>query len=1257
MTQTTAASSAEPVRPAIVSFVSPAPHSGRTSLVANLAWLVASAGHDVLVLDWDPRGSAVHEYLRPFLVAEGAVTSFLDDELSGVLNATMSVRSPAERAAPRLRRYAGAGPGESARLDVVRHEATPDSPTPAGDDLAVFLDLRRSLSDAGYDFIFLDGPPSERAVTAGRDGLFADSVVVCFQPDRESFEAATLLAVEVARHSAVRNRIIAVPGFFDDSDPARAHEHDEEMRSHLLRSLRAARTRIGPGALVQVPVPLYSLEHALVALAYEPSERKSLLEAYARLVSAVTGGVVERLPAVPRLVREVYAQRMGTPSHYEATDEPVEVIYHPADRPWGDWARAHLVAMGVPAVLRRLDGPPAESSATRVVLLSRLSSGLVNANGPVTGDTVVVRIDDAPPRMVPEGSRSIRVVGCPAEVARRRLVASFAGSADSVPRTTPAGDYPAAPRPGNRPFSVPATDPDLVDRPKLLESLRDSLDPATAGRVLLHGGASAGRTELAKSFAHRFAHGYDIVWFVPAHSRQAARSSLRRLGRQLGVDAGGDEAEAALLLLRDDRLPYLLVYDGVADLGAIGDLLPPAGSGHVVITLEGEVPGWATGTPIEVGPLTEDEAVRTLGIQLPTFRFADLRPVARAVGTAPLTLRLTAGYLSVLTGSLDNAGPPTSDDTVAAVDEFVTAIGAGTPSDDRLVDVGRLMFDRLGNTDAGRLVVTLTKICANLSPDGVSLALLRSTAFLQCLIELAGDAAESLAEDGGEIEYTFAAGARTALFTVDWGGERLHTHRGVQRMVQALQSGEEREEVRLRTLDALAAYAPSDALFGARSGWDRLAELARHVGPSGALEETSSREVRRWVTLHFAYASNLSDSEGWAETALAAEDVLARWPTSDRLSTRLSTHHADLLRQLGRYDEALHADVDNLADLQVLVGSAHLRASYVRRGMAGDLRGLGLFAEARAEDVTVYRTFKTLLGPDHPQTLASLHNLALSNYLDGRQEDAVVREREVFERRGRLLGPNHFLTWWSGLDLGIYLRELGRLDEARRMLRAAVDNLGRMLGAEDPLTLRAVVAEGVAQRRTAAGGRARGTISKAVTVLDQVLGPRAIETQAARMSLATDLAVQGGDLTDAIDVAREALEVYRERVGASHPFVALCRVNLGALLRQAGHLDDARTELTDALSLLDARSAAMHPWKIAGRVNLANVLLCQGACDEATTLMIDTLNAAEQILPAGHPYLKLLAGSLMNVDTWRICVARGVPLPGLIDVDVELPKT
>jgi MinD-like ATPase involved in chromosome partitioning or flagellar assembly len=52
----------------IVSFYSYKGGTGRTMALTNIAWVLASNGYDVLVIDWDLEAPGLHRYLRPFLI-------------------------------------------------------------------------------------------------------------------------------------------------------------------------------------------------------------------------------------------------------------------------------------------------------------------------------------------------------------------------------------------------------------------------------------------------------------------------------------------------------------------------------------------------------------------------------------------------------------------------------------------------------------------------------------------------------------------------------------------------------------------------------------------------------------------------------------------------------------------------------------------------------------------------------------------------------------------------------------------------------------------------------------------------------------------------------------------------------------------------------------------------------------------------------------------------------------------------------------
>src|SRR5258708_34998454 len=59
-----------PTRPPaqITTFYSYKGGTGRTMLLANVAWILAAAGKRVLVIDWDLEAPGLHRYFAPFLI-------------------------------------------------------------------------------------------------------------------------------------------------------------------------------------------------------------------------------------------------------------------------------------------------------------------------------------------------------------------------------------------------------------------------------------------------------------------------------------------------------------------------------------------------------------------------------------------------------------------------------------------------------------------------------------------------------------------------------------------------------------------------------------------------------------------------------------------------------------------------------------------------------------------------------------------------------------------------------------------------------------------------------------------------------------------------------------------------------------------------------------------------------------------------------------------------------------------------------------
>ncbi|RKT56473.1 FxSxx-COOH system tetratricopeptide repeat protein [Saccharothrix australiensis] len=1227
----------------VTAFLSAAGGTGRTSAVANLAWVLSSAGQRVLVVDWGSEVPRVREYLEPFLVSRQALPDGLGRAL---LAAYLADPARDEEPPPVVERFALPLPDATGHIDVVAPMPTDAAGRPRPEtshgDAGAIAELRSRLAESDYDQVLIDAPTGAVEESLTLVATLCELAVVCFRPRPRAIADAADLAAQVRRRAPIRIDVVPVATLFDDAEQSRARRIRSQIHAAFAELLAGQAKRVPDGGTVEIPYrPFDAFDPLLAILAEEPSGGGALEAQYARLAAAVSGGAVTACPPVPSVLRARYRRVFGLAAAADDADR-VAVVHAPPDRPWADWVRGQLARAGA-----------------QVVPLAELD----REGGVPAGVVVLV-------------SPHLREVALPAGVAVLRLLLAEDEPSDDglsvhehLPETLSAkllGHFGLIDRPGtahDAPMRVPGADPAVfrlpprhrgfIGRDEDVEALRDEFVDAGDERavVTLNGEAGVGKSELALEYAYRFSADYDAVWWLSAQDRQSVQVGLAELAVRLRLPGSTDFGSLTAL----DRLAndpsyarFLLVYDNADDLDAIADLLPPGSTGHVLITSNS-----AAAPSVELAPMVAADSVALLLDRVRGLTAVDARRVAAEVRHLPLALDLAAAWLAEAVRSERAAGSTDADAAGWAVRTFFDRLGRSEKDGvARVVDV---VVESLREDATGRVAVLLARLCAFLSPQGVALGLVRSPAFLERLVAVGGVDAAPLELDAGEVDRVLWAGARHGLFRVDWGDQySLRLHRVVQRALRAGMPAPEREARQADVLAALAAYAPTEVEDKSPTRRTRFQELQRHVFPSGAVRSADPK-VRRWLVNQVRFLF----TDGGAGVRRAAlqpgHELLTSWTerfgADDPLRNRLATQLANVHRVLGEPAEALRLDDLALAQQRRALDLTHPQPLITARGRGGDLRGLGLFAEALVEDQSTWENLRMVLGEDHPDTRRAANNLASSMFLSGDAAGALALEEDNFSRRRRLFGEGDEFTWVTLAQIGLYQRELGRYPEALESLLGASQKLQSVRPELNQTQIGVHWNYAIALRLAGRTRAAKERTGKALRDYREVIGPDHPYTLGCALSFSADHRRVGGDPELAVELARTALDGFRalEGIREDHPFTALCRLGLGLALGAAGDHAGAVDHVAAAAEALRARLGDTHPWTLAAAVDEARVRAAAGDVDGAAVLIAEAHADCVEFLGPDHPHTVVAAHNLRVAahpadQDWREC-------------DVDVPHT
>jgi Mrp family chromosome partitioning ATPase len=359
----------------IITFYSYKGGTGRSMALANVAWILASQGQRVLIMDWDLEAPGLHRYFHPFLLDKDLTsTRGLIDLVWDFATEAMTPVLPEERKKgwheehANILRYAIAVRwrfrNEKGRIDLVPAGKQGSSYGSRVNSFnwqnfyerlggGVFLEAVKEKMREHYDYVLIDSRTGVSDTSGICTVQMPDMLVVFYTANTQSIDGASAVAASVheqwapqttdQRKSAAsrERRIFPVMtrvelGEKEKLDLARTYARSkfDPVLDHVSM---AARAEYWAG-VETIYVPWYAYEEVLATFGDKPNEPNSLLGSAERLTAFLTDGLVSKLDPPKETDRATVLQQFsrGTTSTVVAEQAAYDVYvsYSHHDRDW-----------------------------------------------------------------------------------------------------------------------------------------------------------------------------------------------------------------------------------------------------------------------------------------------------------------------------------------------------------------------------------------------------------------------------------------------------------------------------------------------------------------------------------------------------------------------------------------------------------------------------------------------------------------------------------------------------------------------------------------------------------------------------------------------------------------------------------------------------------------------------------------------------------------------------------------------------------
>lgn len=817
-------------------------------------------------------------------------------------------------------------------------------------------------------------------------------------------------------------------------------------------------------------------------------------------------------------------------------------------------------------------------------------------------------------------------------------------ASNTQPAADSSGGVPARPSVWG---PLPPPLPDFVGRKVWLDTLHQALTRKDrVGVVALQGLFGVGKSQLAIEYANRYAHEYDLVWWIPCDSNEAAHAAMADLASRTGAadpdhpDAG-NHTELFDMLRRRERFPrWLLVFDNADDPEEIRGAIPPL-PGNVLITTRSN--RWeASGDVLELDVFDRAESIEFLRGRMRNFTDVTAHRLAEGVGDLPLLLEHAVESQTAVDVYLDRLNTKPME------------LLNGQPADyhSTIADVWKTAVSQLRSDppDAFDLLCCLSFF----GPDPVPRESLERGSFLTDV------SIHDLLRGPIRLAGAIARLRRAGLLRVRTDSRSLTMHRITRCVVRGLISSA-REAERFRH-DVHLLLAAADPLAPADPAtWQSYTELRGHTIESDTIA-CQEELVRKFVVNLVRSLSAAGDpraADALADTALARWDADA--PDDGVLSadsrTAMRAAKADALFAQGAWPDSFRARQEALDVMRSDPGRSVAEILEAEGRSGARCRITGNLAEALETDQASVRAHRDKFGDDDPRTFTAMHSLIVDLALNGSGADAADRAHSMYRNCLAFYGdPRHPAILASRNVFGRCRWICGEYDEAVSVISEVHAGYGQLSGGgaldeNHPWRLVHEIDYAITRRDN---NPASADLQALADIMHEVrrrcwrtLGADHPQTIAATVVLGSVLRRVDGQAGEAVQLLEDAAQRYQSAL-PGHPYGYACDAFLAAVRYQAVNGDprqaaaQAASVIQDKVDRLTGSAGAPHPLSLTALSALANALARAGEPGKAAECEHRALAGFRDLHGPDHPHTLTVAANLKTIQSSQI---------SLIDLD------